>query len=188
MTYIVGLVEEGRVFVGSDSIGSDGHRYSIRAEPKVFKRKTNHGEFLFGYTTSFRFGQLLQHALTIPSHPKRMSDHKYMVTRFINAVRKTFKDGGYSKKKDEAEKGGTALIGYHGKLWRMEEDYQIALADRQGDVVGSGVDGASGALCIIKDMDWPPKHKIKRALQAAEACIQSVRGPFKIISGAERKE
>lgn len=188
MTCIVGLTKDGRVFMGSDSIGSDGHRYSIRAEPKVFKRKTNHGEFLFGYTTSFRFGQLLQHALTIPPHPSRTSDHKYMVTRFIDAVRKTFKDGGYSTKKDEVEKAGTALIGYHGKLWRMEDDYQIALANQEGDAVGSGVDGASGALYIIKDIDWEPKYKVRKALQAAEACIESVRGPFKIISGAERKE
>ncbi len=185
MTCIAGLVEDERVYMGADSVGSDGHRYDLRSEPKIFKRRTNHGEFIFGYTTSFRFGQLLQHSLRIPPHPKRFSDHKYMVTHFIDAVRECFKKGGWLHKKDEVESGGTALIGYHGQLWEMGGSFQIALVSKDGyGVVGSGIDGAKGALYILQRLDLPPKERIMRALMAAEATIMTVRGPFRIMSGA----
>ena len=185
MTCIVGLTHEGRVHMGSDSAGSDGFIYEVRQEPKVFKRNAGTDEMLFGYTTSFRFGQLLQFGLDIPDHHKNMTDHKYMVTVFMNAVRKTLSSGGYAEKDNEVETGGTALIGYHGKLWTMRDDYQIALSPQIGDSVGSGCYTAMGALQAIKDMAWSPKIRITRALKAAEAVIVTVRGPFHIISGAK---
>lgn len=193
MTCIVGLVKDGKVYMGSDSAGSDGFTYAIRQEPKVFRRDGDRGEMIMGYTTSFRFGQLLEHALEVPIQPKDMADHKYMVTLFMAAVRKCLKDGGYSNKKgysldkNETEEGGTALIGYHGKLWQMMDDFQIALSPPLGDACGSGVYSAMGALHILKGMHLSPEKKIKRALEVAEACITTVKGPFKIISGAEDK-
>ncbi|MFH1635834.1 MAG: hypothetical protein ABIG63_17720 [Chloroflexota bacterium] len=184
MTCIVGLVTEKKVYMGSDSAGSDGFTYSIRQEPKVFRRPGDRGEMIIGYTTSFRFGQLLEHALEVPIQPKNMDDHKYMVTSFMNAIRKCLKDGGHITKKDEVERGGTALIGYHGKLWQMERDLQIALSPTMGDAIGSGVYAAMGALHILSGLALAPEKKIKRALEVAEACVTTVKGPFKIISGA----
>ena len=185
MTCIVGIVNDSRVYIGSDSAGSDGFMYEVRQEPKVFKRNAGADEMLFGYTTSFRFGQLLQFGLIIPEQPRKMKDHKYMATLFMNAVRKTLLSGGYAKKDNEVERGGTALIGYHGQLWKMEGDYQIALSPVIGDSVGSGCYTAMGALHVIKDLSWSPKVKITKALKAAEATIVTVRGPFHIISGAK---
>ncbi len=191
MTCIVGLVEGGKVYMGSDSAGSDGFTYSIRQEPKVFRRAGDKGEMIIGYTTSFRFGQLLEYSLDVPIQPKSMDDHKYMVTLFMDAVRKCLKDGGYMNakghgtNKNETEEGGTALIGYHGKLWQMEDDFQIALSPSIGDAVGSGVYSAMGALHILTDMVMSPEKKIKKALSVAEACVVTVKGPFEIISGAE---
>lgn len=186
MTCIVGLVANGKVYMGSDSAGSDGFTYSIRQEPKVFRRAWDRGEMIMGYTTSFRFGQLLEHSLDAPIQPKDMGDHKYMVTLFMNAVRKSLTNGGYTKKKDEVERGGTALIGYHGKLWQMEDDFQIALSPSIGDSIGSGLYSAMGALHILSEIEGiPPEKKIKKALSVAEACVTTVKGPFKIISGAE---
>ena len=185
MTCIVGLVDNKKVYMGGDSAGSDGFLYSIRQEPKVFKRDGDRGEMIIGYTTSFRFGQLLEHSLDVPIQPKDMDDHKYMVTLFMDAIRKCLKDGGYTKKKDEVEEGGTALIGYHGSLWLMEDDFQIALSPILGDSIGSGVYSALGALHILFEIEMTPEQKIKKALSVAEACITTVKGPFKVISGAE---
>lgn len=188
MTCIVGLVKDDKVYMGSDSAGSDGFLYSIRQEPKVFKRAGDRGEMIMGYTSSFRFGQLLEHSLNIPIQPKDMDDHKYMVTEFMDAMRKCLKNGGYARKKDEEEVGGTALIGYHGKLWQMECDFQIALSPVIGDSVGSGVYCAMGALHVMAGLNLSPDKKVKQALSAAEAFIVTVKGPFKIISGATKLE
>lgn len=186
MTCVVGLVEDGIVYMGADSIGSNGRAYSIRQEPKIFKRNTDHGEFLFGHTTSFRFGQLLQYGLKIPKHPSGVSDCKYMAIHFIDAVRKALTDGGYATKKDEVETGGTALIGYRGKMWEMEGDYQIASVNGNGGAVGCGYEAALGALYAMKDTDLSAEQKILISLHAAESCIVNVRGPFKIIKGAKK--
>lgn len=37
MTCIVGLVNKGKVFIGADSLGSDGFTQQVRKEPKVFR-------------------------------------------------------------------------------------------------------------------------------------------------------
>jgi hypothetical protein len=55
MTCIVGIVENGKVYMGGDAAGVNGYSVRVRKDPKLFKV----GEFLFGYTSSFRMGQLL---------------------------------------------------------------------------------------------------------------------------------
>jgi len=185
MTCIVGYVEDGTVYMGSDSAGSDWFTYTVRQEPKVFKRPGDRGEMIIGYTSSFRFGQLLEHALEIPIQPKNMNDHKYMVTSFMDAVRKCLGDGGFKKTKNDNEQGGTCLIGYHGKLWEMEDDFQIALCQKIGASVGSGVYAATAVLHILDEYEISPKKKVEKALQIAEKCVTTVKGPFKIISGAK---
>ena len=61
MTCIVGLVHEGVVYIGGDSAGVGGMSLTVRADEKVFQN----GEFLMGFTTSFRMGQLLRYSLKL---------------------------------------------------------------------------------------------------------------------------
>ena len=64
MTCIVGCIHNGKVFLAGDQLGSNGY-YKENHEKltKVFKV----GEFLIGYTTSFRMGQILQYSWTPPA-------------------------------------------------------------------------------------------------------------------------
>jgi len=57
MTCIVGLIdkESKKIYMGGDSAGVANYSLSVRKDPKVFKR---YG-FIFGFTSSFRMGQLL---------------------------------------------------------------------------------------------------------------------------------
>lgn len=55
MTCIVGLVENNKVYIGGDSAGVAGLSLMKRADEKVFKKD----EFIFGFTSSFRMGQLI---------------------------------------------------------------------------------------------------------------------------------
>lgn len=59
MTRVVGLVRQGRVYMGVDSAAVQGWTRRASQVSKVFRR----GPFLIGYTTSFRMGQFLEHHL-----------------------------------------------------------------------------------------------------------------------------
>lgn len=172
MTCIVGVVDNKRVYIGGDSAGSDGYGLVVRADEKVFRN----GPFLFGFTSSFRMGQLLRYAFNPPKHDSDMGDYQYLVTDFINAVRQCLKDGGYATKTSEAENGGTFLVGYRGHLYKVENDYQVGQAVDGYDACGCGYQIALGAMYASENED--AEKRIKKALRAAERFSAGVRGPF----------
>ena len=104
MTCIVGVEHNRRVYMGGDSAAVAGWDISQTAERKVFMV----GDFIIGYTTSFRMGQLLEYELRLPEYdgPPNMG---YMVTRFVPAVRACLKDGGFTKVENNREEGGLFL-------------------------------------------------------------------------------
>lgn len=175
MTCIVAIRDkDGVVWMGGDSAGVSGWEVTLTAQPKVFKL----GNVLMGYTSSFRMGQLLQYALTLPE----VDDdnlHRYMVTKFVNAVRECLKMGGYAKKENETETGGTFLVGIVGRLFRIEDDYQVYECMDDVDSVGSGEQYARGTL--YANAHLTPKARIEQALGAAATYNMGVRGPFTVI-------
>jgi ATP-dependent protease HslVU (ClpYQ) peptidase subunit len=177
MTAIVGLVQDGTVYIGGDSAGSDGWRLTVRADSKVFRN----GRFLFGFTTSFRMGQLIRYALKPPRLRGAVGDGKldeFMATIFIDAIRDCLKVGGWAKKEHEREEGGTFLVGVAGRLFTVHDDYQVAQAADSFAAVGGGEDIALGALYATAHTKLSPRRRVKVALQAAERFSPAVRGPF----------
>lgn len=175
MTCIVGLIDKGKVYMGADSAGvAGGYVSHIRADQKVFIE----GDFIIGFTTSFRMGQLLQYKLQVPGRPESLDVFKYMVTSFVEAVRKCLRDGGFAEKKDEVEKAGVFLVGYQGRLFRICSDYQVTENLLPYDAVGSGGEVALGALFANGHLE--PEERLLQALEAAEQFSASVRRPFVI--------
>jgi len=175
MTCIVGVVEDGKVWIGGDSAGIDGYHLVIRSDPKVFRN----GEFTIGYTSSFRMGQLLAHAFQPPKRHADQDVFAYMVTSFVNALRDCFKDGGYAGKQNEREEGGTFLVGYEGRLFEIESDYQVGEALDGYAACGCGRSIAMGALCVTKGDR--PAERVRVALEASEHHNAGVRGPFLVV-------
>lgn len=177
MTCIIGLVEGKDVYMGGDSAGVTVKSLSlaVRADEKVFKK----GDFLIGFTSSFRMGQLLRYNLKVPEKPKDMNPFEFMVTMFVEAVRKCLKAGGYAKKDKEEESGGTFLVGYSGKLFRVDSDYQVGENVLPFDAVGCGEQVANGAMFASSHL--PPRKRILQALLSAERFSGGVRRPFHII-------
>ena len=177
MTCIVGLVEKGKVYIGGDSAGVDG-RYAlqVRADKKVFRN----GDFIMGFTSSFRMGQLLAHSLKPPRYHPNDDVYAYMVTDFVDAVRKCLKDGGYAEKHNEAEQGGTFLVGYAGRMFSIEGDYQVGETVDGFNACGCGDLIALGALAVTVGQE--PEKRIRDALEAAERHSGGVRGPFHVES------
>lgn len=173
MTCIVGLVQNDVVYVGGDSAGSDGTNLTERADLKVFRN----GDFVMGFTSSFRMGQLLAFNFDPPKRDAGTDVMAYMVTYFIDAARKCMKDGGYMRIVDSAERGGTFLVGYQGKLFRIQEDFQVSEAALGFDACGSGQEIALGSLWSTR-LWSDPVNRLGEALRAAEKFCAHVRGPF----------
>lgn len=172
MTCIVGLVDENKVYIGGDSAGVAGYGLTVRADEKVFIN----GDFVMGFTSSFRMGQLLRYSLNPPKYHPDIDLIEYMVTSFIEAVRKCLKEGGVAEKKDDKERAGTFLVGFNGKLFKIDSDYQVGVPALTFDACGCGEDIALGSM--YSNSSLPPIERITQALEAAEQFSAGVRHPF----------
>ncbi|MEV4539611.1 hypothetical protein AB0J82_38140 [Asanoa sp. NPDC049518] len=172
MTAIVGLVELGTVYIGGDSAGVAGMSLTVRADAKVFRKK----RYVFGFTTSFRMGQLIRYSLTLPKPTGNLD--AFMSTTFIDALRDCLKTGGWAAKENEREEGGTFLVGVAGELFAIHDDYQVAKAADGFAAVGCGDQIALGALHATANANLSPRRRVMSALAAAERYSAGVRGPF----------
>lgn len=180
MTCIVGLVDKGVVYIGGDSAGIAGLSISIRADEKVF----GNGPFIMGFTSSFRMGQLLRYKLAPPAQTVHQDDMEYMVTSFIDSCRTCFSQNGFGDK--EGSVGGSFLVGYKGKLYTVESDYQVGIPRLEYDAVGSGADLALGAMYATEGLK--PEERITAALSAASAFNAGVAPPFIILRLDDEEE
>ncbi len=176
MTCIVALKHGGRVHMGADSAGASGWSIVTRADPKIYTV----GPFLFGFTTSFRMGQLLGYSLNVPPQDLDESVERFMTTVFINAVRDCLKTGGFASKTNEHEEGGLFLVAYRGRIFRVDGDYQVGESTHDFDAVGCGEQIALGSLFSTKDHANDPRGRLHTALEAAHCFSNGVRGPFLI--------
>jgi hypothetical protein len=179
VTAIAGFVQESKVWIGGDSAGVALYSLTVRADQKVFKN----GEFLFGFTSSFRMGQLLRYAFTPPAAKEGQDLYSYMVTDFINAVRDCLKNGGFAAKDKEEESAGEFLVGFRGRLFKIQSDYNVSESADGYDACGCAEDVVLGALFATRT--WGAHEapsRISVALAAAERHSGGVRGPFAIQS------
>jgi ATP-dependent protease HslVU (ClpYQ) peptidase subunit len=180
MTCIVALKDgKGGVVMGGDSAGVAGLDIRIRRDPKVAQV----GEFLIGYTSSFRMGQLLFHKFTPPAIYRGEDLYHYMVARFTESVRKTFKRGGFSKIGENEEEGGTFIVAVQGRIFTLQNDFQVAECHEDFTAVGCG---ESYALAAFRTMEMlkdrrPARSRVLTALKVAVEYSAGVRPPFVIL-------
>lgn len=174
MTCIVGIAQDGKVYMGADSMSSDGYDHRVTALRKIFRV----GEFLIGYTSSFRMGQILQYHLEVRGQQDGESDERYMVVAFVEAVRSSLKNKGYMRIDSNEETGGTFLVGYRGTLYTVYNDFQINHYQSGMAVCGAGEDYALATLVALHD--WKPEDRIRRALEISVELSALVSPPFQI--------
>jgi ATP-dependent protease HslVU (ClpYQ) peptidase subunit len=184
MTCIVGVEGPERVVIGGDSAGvTDDDLLVVRADEKVFSLLG--GELVLGFTDSFRMGQLLRYSLRLPRRDARDAAYgadpdRFMATTFVDAVRSCLKKGGFARKEDEAEAGGTFLVGWRARLYEVDDDYQVGRSVSGYTAVGGGAEIAFGALHATDGVD--PSERVERALEAASAHSATVRPPFVVLA------
>lgn len=172
MTCIVGIVDRDKVYIGADSLGSNGFTKEVRTEPKVFEN----GEYLIGGTTSFRMLNLLQWKFNPPTFKEGDNLHRFMCVEFVDAVRGLFEDNGYCVTTEDWQ-SGEFLVGINGRLFKIHSDYQVS--EHEYTSCGSGEYHALG--CIYNDKRKDKKKVLIRALEAAENFVVSVQRPFVIM-------
>jgi len=175
MTCIVGFIDKNKqLWMGADSLGSTSSMKFKRKDTKLFRNK----DFLIGYTSSFRMGQLLRFKWNPPEQKQSKKDYEYMCTCVIDSIRKCLKDNGYSKIDNNKEEIGVFLIGYKNKLYKIDDDLQVEECIDNYNACGSGTYFAIGALEILNKVNDNPKDILKQALQTAEKFNPYVGRPF----------
>ncbi len=185
MTCIVAIRENNKIYLGGDSAAISDTSVSVRQDHKVFRN----GRFLFGFSGSFRFGQILRFAFKPPKNEKK-NDYEYMCTEFIKKLQSTLdKHGmGGENKRSERDVEGSVLIAYNGVLYFMDSDFQIGIPAENFAAIGCGADLALGSMHTTETLaalaeykkKLTPELRIKMALTAASTFSSGVLPPFLI--------
>ena len=181
MTCIVGLIDKGKIYIGGDSAGTSNNRVVIRKDKKVFIRDD---KFIMGFTTSFRMGQLLMcdDRFSIRDQNTGEDDFHYMINAFIPAIQKLFADGGFLVKDNEEISGGTFLVGYNKRLYKIEANFQVGESIDNYDACGCGEEYALGSLFTTQKTELTSEQRILIALESASEFSTSVAPPFNILN------
>jgi hypothetical protein len=190
MTVIAGIVgPNGEIYMAGDSAGTDGSgRQSVNTVSKVFIPRLSPA-FVVGICGDYRLGQVLKYALVIGAPGPREDLEGFMSTEFVDAARLTFDEAGIlTKSKSSVDQfGGTFLVGYQGRLFRIEDNFQIITDDRGYMACGGGEDLALGALFASQNVEpsqpaevwaW---NRLTVALEAAASFNATVRPPFQYL-------
>lgn len=179
MTCIIGVEHEGTVYMGADSIGLNGWAKDIIAQDKLFKRN----RMLFGCAGNPRMAQILRYQTTFIPQTNGQSDEEYLVCEVIEKTRLALKEYGYTEIDNGRELGASFLLGYNGKLYSVENSFQLCRSARKFYAIGAGDDFAMGALCATLNQfeTWTETaivEGIKYALETAAELSSAVCAPF----------
>lgn len=180
MTCIVGIAENGVVYLGGDSASStpDGESF-LPTRPKVFLI----GEMAIGVAGSGRVNNLIRHKLTIP--PVTLDPERYLAIDFVDTLKSLLKDDG--RKDDELMEDSFLLIGLRGRLFLIDSTFQVSEMRCGYEAIGSGAPIALGSLYATSWDGNPPLGRLQMALNAAQEHNAFVRAPFMFVQ-TEREE
>ena len=171
MSCIVGLVDNGKVFIGGDSAASNDTFIQTLQAHKVFRV----GPVLIGCAGSHRVLQILRHKLDLEE--SALETEEYVVSHVIEKIRETFKEKGVLQALPEGEEfEGTFLLGYKGRLFTVCSDFSAQEYVDGCDSIGSGREYALGSMAATYQL--PPEERIILALTVAARYSPSVCQPF----------
>lgn len=197
MTCIVGIEGVREVFLGADSVSSDGHRKATRPSPdKIITIGGGAGDLRLAAAIcgSWRMRDVMKHHLKVD--PPRMGSEQdvndWIAQEFIASLRKALKKHGCLQVNDGVERiadRGSFILAAGARLFQVFEYFQLAEVEPWGAADGSGVDIARAVLYDRSRRPDPglAPVRLRAALEAAEELITTVRRPFHIFrfSGGE---
>jgi len=175
MTCIIGLEQDGKVYVGADSfVGEEWTRKEQAINPKIFKKN---GMLIAG-TGEARALQIAKYLVEFDEVEK--FDEQYVVENIAEKIRLKFKDIGYSEIKDNREKSATHfLIAYKDKMFVISGGYALTRSKDGITCMGAGEEFAYGAMKALENLK--PENRIKKSLEIASYYSNYVFPPFVIM-------
>ena len=174
MTCVVGVANEGTIYIGGDRGASDGSSIVSLATPKVYIRD----EWIFGYAGSMGIGQIMQ-IINIPLLEK--DDDPFMILRMdiVDAFKSMMDIQGLSITE---ENDTDILIGCRGRLFEFSPvDWSVA--EIKETAIGSGGNFALGSLYSTSlYIDITPIERIEQSINAAITYSPTCQGPIDILS------
>ena len=177
MTCIAGYIEQnGDIYMGGDSIGIIGSDYLISKDPKVFIRRN----MIFGFTSSFRMGDILKYDFDIPDHDPKISTNEYLTSIFLVDLLERYEERKFLQITDNVAMSGIFLLGYDKRLFRVESDFCIIEDVKNYAAAGCGQDFTKAILYSLEDSGLTAEEKITKSMIAA-AEFSMVKEPFLIL-------
>ena len=180
MTCIVGIKEDGKLWIGGDSAAinlTTSEIYTI-ASRKVFRA----GSYLVGYTISFRAGQVLEHEVEWPEPPEGAEIGSFLVRELVPRLREALREAGALKTTEGVDQGAHFMIGIGGEFYSVALDFSVTPLAESFMAIGAGRHNAYGALHALAGLGMPPQERMRRALEAAARYTCGVREPFYFLS------
>jgi len=166
MTCIVAKIHKGKVHMAGDRLGSNGF---TKKEFPLIKKVFKNGDFLIGYTTSFRMGQLLKHSWAPPKKSLDDTDDTYIFKTVPESILALFESSKFGHKDKTDYIAGNFLFGWRGRLFEMEDDMSV-LEHEDMAAVGSGAYHALASLRTMEVIGWHddnPEAALVTAIQVA---------------------
>lgn len=167
MTCIVGAVDfkTSSMVVAGDSFGGNEISKGIYASTKVFSIPIPYRTpAIFGFTTSWRFGQLLEYGLKQYdfSAARKLDSQEFVVTNLVEASREVLHEGGFLRQDNGREAGGNILLAYDLGLYYLESDFSAIKCVTRYASVGAGASVALGAIAAL--LECKPTYNITDAV------------------------
>lgn len=178
MTCIVAVKHNKKIYFGGDRCLSDYESsfYMPTTDPKIFKKDN----MIIGYAGSVRMGKVIKYDFEPPKPDLRNID-RYMNIDFVNALRECAERNNVKLDSSVPERNDFAdlLVGIKGRIFVVEDDWQVTEHMYDYLAIGSGSPYALGSLHSTASED--PQVRVRLALEAAEKFSLSVCQPFDYI-------
>jgi ATP-dependent protease HslVU (ClpYQ) peptidase subunit len=172
VTTIVAVVKNGNVTMGADSQVTDGSRPNVH---KTMEKITKNNGWLIAGSGDSQPCDILQHVFVppVPSAKERENLYRFMVVKFIPAMRACLENYGWKEEKEDKDSGFSMLFAYDGEVFDIGNDFSVLLNSDGIYGVGNGSQFAIGALYA--------GASVEKALEIAANNDIYTSGPFQII-------
>jgi len=174
LTCIVGVIEDGEVWLGADGRSTAGDSVTSCINRKMARV----GPLLIGVSGMPRVQQIIAHDFKCPEYSGG-DVMAYLCREVVPAIRErlTARDAIFEDKDDGCQNFGSHfLIACQGQLFMMDGNSAVYESQRSIECIGSGADVAFGYL--LGNTRDEPEQRIKGALRAASEVLNSCGPPF----------
>jgi hypothetical protein len=178
VTCVVGISTKRGSLIAFDSFASANGKGTVRRDMKGAQLTP---EVAFGYTYSYRYGQIITHHLDLP--PVETDPFAWAVQKFVPATRTALREHGWLKKENDREEAGQLILAVRNRVFVIHSDHSVQESTERYTAVGSGDEVALGAIeALLHARAGLTDEDIARAaLQAAAKLCTGVRAPWHFL-------